>query len=294
MRAWQYLRRPDVRRNPVRLLGRRALVEAELRLAPRLLARSRVIRFDETLRIEVTPADAIERSIYLFGYHEFAAAQAFCRLVRPGAVVVDAGAHSGQFTLLAAKRARAGRVYAIEPHPEIFARLERNVTLNRMTNVELLRVALSDETGTTTLHIPTWSGDNTGVASLRNPGVASAAVEVQTTRLDDLLERESRFDVLKADVEGAESRVFAGAGRSLQKWKPAILFEANDVYERGRLAGPAIGALRELGYDFYGVSPDGSRLLPIGSGDDPRRFREPWQALNLVALHPDRADAFPR
>jgi FkbM family methyltransferase len=296
VRIARYLRRPDVRRDPVRLIGRRALFEVERRVAPRRLVRDRIIAFDETLRMCVSPADAIERSIYLFGYHEFAAVSAFCGLVRAGMVVVDAGAHAGQFTLLAAKRAGPnGRVYAVEPHPGVFLRLQRNVRLNAFPNVRALALALSDETGTTTLHVPAWSGDNTGVASLRDPGVASATLEVKTDRLDAVLEGESHLDVVKADVEGAEARLFAGGSASIAHWKPAILFEANDVYERGALAGPSVGALREFGYMLYGIEtkPSGVwRLTKIEASDDPRRFREQWQALNLVGLHPDRATDF--
>ncbi|MCA1832316.1 MAG: FkbM family methyltransferase [Actinomycetota bacterium] len=262
---------------------------------PERTRRERIISFDESLKIVVTPADAIERSIYLFGYHEYAAATAFAKMVRPGMTVVDAGAHAGQFTLIAARRAAAaGRVFAIEPHPAAHARLVRNLRLNGFKNVTALTVALSDAPGPTVLHVPQWAGDNTGVASLQDRGTASDSIEVEGMRLDDVLRNESRFDVLKADVEGAEARLFAGAQASLKRWKPAIIFEANDVFERGALAGPAVGALRELGYDVYGIDNAGGgvALRRLAHADDPRRFREPWQALNLVALHPDRAPEF--
>ena len=46
-------------------------------------------------------------------------AQAIARAVKPGSVVVDLGAGTGIFSLLAAK-AGAKRVHAIDPNPAIF------------------------------------------------------------------------------------------------------------------------------------------------------------------------------
>jgi hypothetical protein len=88
---------------------------------------------------------------------------------------------------------------------------------------------------------------------------------------------------MKLDVESREADVLKGAEATIERSHPAILFEV-DEHELARGATPAVDALRELGYEIHGVAADGS-LAPLAPDDDARAFREPWYALNLVALH---------
>src|SRR5688572_13621160 len=69
----------------------------------------------------------------------------FRELIRPGMVVVDVGANIGYFSLLASTLVGpTGRVYAFEPDPVNCALLRKNVRLNRVTNIEVIESALSD------------------------------------------------------------------------------------------------------------------------------------------------------
>src|SRR3954447_8262154 len=57
----------------------------------------------------------------------------FRALIRPGATVLDIGAHVGYYTLLSARAAgRRGRVIAFEPHPANAGLLRVNVQRNRL------------------------------------------------------------------------------------------------------------------------------------------------------------------
>jgi 23S rRNA G2069 N7-methylase RlmK/C1962 C5-methylase RlmI len=61
-----------------------------------------------------------------------------------GDTVVDVGANIGAFTMQAAKIVGpGGRVISIEPAPDSASRLEENISLNNLTNVETIRVAIS-------------------------------------------------------------------------------------------------------------------------------------------------------
>jgi hypothetical protein len=75
----------------------------------------------------------------------------------------------------------------------------------------------------------------------------------------------------------------------LRKSRPAIVFEVNDLYQReAGFSSPAMDVLRELGYGFYGIGVQSSGtaiLIQVDDGADPRTYREPWYALNLVALY---------
>src|SRR4051812_38102608 len=67
--------------------------------------------------------------------------------VGEGDTVVDIGAQIGVFTVMAARRARRGRVFAFEPHPDNHARLVDNVRLNDLANVVTEQKAVARETG---------------------------------------------------------------------------------------------------------------------------------------------------
>ena len=67
--------------------------------------------------------------------------------LQPDSIVMDIGANMGDFTMMAAAKCALGRVYAIEPISEYISVLETNKTLNRLSNVEIIQVALGDHEG---------------------------------------------------------------------------------------------------------------------------------------------------
>ena len=79
---------------------------------------------------------------------------------------------------------------------------------------------------------------------------------------------------------------------ALAAHRPLILFELNDLAPGASIASsPCASYLSALGYEFFGLHWSGTltQLIPIASDDDPHAYREPWQALNVVALHRDNA-----
>lgn len=115
--------------------------------------------------------------------------------IQRGDVVMDCGAHVGTFSIKAA-RAGARIVVAIEPDPANCALLNRNVRLNKLDNVVVVRAAVGerDESQRTKSY---WGKEAS--ASVRT--IRSLASEM---RLDSL-------DLVKIDVEGDEVGVMEGA-----------------------------------------------------------------------------------
>lgn len=160
-------------------------------------------------------------------------------LVRPGATVLDVGAHIGYYTLLFSRLAGPhGRVVAFEPSPRNLPVLRWHVARNGCANVRVEAAAVAAETGTARFTADTGSG--TGRLA------ESGTVEVRTIRLDDFVDASGPMpDVLKIDVEGAELAVLRGAARVLREARPAILLSTHgaDVHRA------CIGLLREHGYE---------------------------------------------
>ena len=67
---------------------------------------------------------------------------------KKGDIVLDCGAHVGKYALPAAKLVGVeGTVIAIEPHPENYNALLKNINLNKFRNIIALNVAASDREG---------------------------------------------------------------------------------------------------------------------------------------------------
>ena len=139
-----------------------------------------------------------------------------------GGLVLDVGAQIGLFTLLAARRVGPeGRVIALEPEPSNHALLLRNVALNRLQNVTVIRKAASSVPGLRSLFL---SAVNPGIHSL-SFHVGDRAVQVETLTLDRLAKEagQSGVSLLKVDVEGEELEVLKGAASLLPVTRDIVL-----------------------------------------------------------------------
>ncbi len=152
-----------------------------------------------------------------------------CARAWSGAVAVDVGANIGVFTIpLARVVGPQGKVLAFEPVPENARRLQENIELNRLKNVHLYRLALSDKAGEVAIHLADDPAlHSTGeVVQSRATGVA---MTVSATTLDRVWQEAGRPPVsaLKIDVEGAELGVLKGSKELLEQCHPPLLVEAN-------------------------------------------------------------------
>lgn len=177
------------------------------------------------------------RSNFFWGTYEPEQTQAFQKVIRPGDVVFDVGAHYGYYTLLSSALAGAGgRVFAFEPSPGNIPHLKKHIEINRCSNVEVLELALSDHEGTA--RFDNQAGSGTGHLA------ADGRIEVQITTLDAISPRLSPLNVLKIDVEGAEVEVLKGGEKTILAAKPAIFLSTHG----DALKQASFGLLRGWGY----------------------------------------------
>lgn len=178
-------------------------------------------------RMSVRPSDFVENRICFFGKWEPAVTEIFCQL-KPGDVVVDVGANVGYYTLLAAKLVGpSGHVYAVEASASTRSRMQRNLSLNRVSNVTVLPVAAWDSAGETVFY---HTRHNQGGATLRHSEDAMYTETVELSRLDDLIDskRAPNIALIKMDIEGAECHALRGLMGTLENAPRAqIVSEVN-------------------------------------------------------------------
>jgi FkbM family methyltransferase len=184
--------------------------------------------------------------------------------------VLDIGANFGYFTLLMADLVGAeGSVHAFEPNPAAQAMLAHSLLINNFqSRVALDARAVWDRSGeTVTFHIPPIAPVNArivepldGRMSPSDPGL----LRVETVALDDLPLTGVAF--IKADIEGAEERLWRG-GREFLARNPEVilLLEFNCrrcLDPRATLDDIARHfALRHLDHDSFVKQIDIERLL---------------------------------
>jgi FkbM family methyltransferase len=170
--------------------------------------------------------------------------------LRPGDVVVDAGAYKGGYTHWMRREVEAsGQVFAFEPQPELAAFLRRMSEDFSWTNVHVEEAALSSGPGERTLHAP-GSGPSQR-ASLVVERADERRYGVRLRGLDEFLagRPEARpVALIKCDVEGHELDVFRGAHNVLSRDRPRLLFECEARHDRSRSIHDVFTYLLELGY----------------------------------------------
>ena len=185
-------------------------------------------------------------------------------LIRPGDLVVDAGANKGAYLYwLRQFVGPNGSVLAYEPQPQLADYLQRARTAFRWTNVEIHPVALSNRAGQSTLHIP--GGGISPGASLESSVLEKAtgsSFKCVVDTLDHQLTRRAGPSFLKVDVEGHELALFEGGAETLLRHKPALLFECERRHLSKHTMQDVFGYLvKKFGY--AGLLLHGRSLLPL-------------------------------
>jgi len=188
----------------------------------------------------------------------------FVRSLKPGSTVVDIGANTGYYTVLAGKLVGdQGRVYAFEPDPVSFSLLERNVRLNGLTNVVLEQKAVSNEPGSIRLYL---SEDNKGDHRIYQPADEDReAIEIEAVTLDDYFADDPRrIDFIKLDTQGAEVAILRGMPRILaanENLRMAVEFWPSGLEQFGYQTDELLEILEQANFRLFDLA--GPRRSPL-------------------------------
>ncbi len=210
----------------------------------------------------------------------------FYRLCSHATCIYDVGAHTGYYALLAAAANPQARVYAFEPAPGIFDRLEANVGLNGFNNIHCAAAAAGADDGFVELYLPSGNVP-TSASTLRGFRQADRTVRVPAVRLDTHAAEHAphnggdeglpAVDLVKMDVEATEHHVLAGMTRLLETCRPVIVSEV--LYNRNEQQQQAI--LERHGYRWFWITDRGLVRRDEIIGDQTYKFR------NYMYVHPE-------
>jgi FkbM family methyltransferase len=191
-----------------------------------------------------------------FGVWEPDITAAISDMLQDGEIVVDVGANIGYYSLLCASLVgEHGRVFAIEPHPQIFALPQQNIALNGYSNIVPLNIAAGAEEGELELFSgpETSLGESTMVARRGFESIGVVKVKPLTQTIPP--EYRSRIALIKIDVEGAAAPILRELMDNIEHDPTGmkILVEmANDQSEREAL----FDRMKSLGFNAYAIPND--------------------------------------
>jgi FkbM family methyltransferase len=178
------------------------------------------------------------------------------KFIPKGGTVIDVGAYIGTHTLAFARFVGSkGTVVAIEPQPDTFAVLKKNIIANRAKNIILHNAAAADRVGFINYQpINIARQESFGSASLAQilgpiehewaPAKSNHLARAKTPLITiDSLGLQS-CALLKIDAEYAEHLVLKGAQRTLSHFAPVVYAECNSIEQGLRM----IDVMRSLKY----------------------------------------------
>lgn len=160
----------------------------------------------------------------------------------PVGLAVDAGAHIGNHSVFFAK-VLGLKTVSVEPRPESFALLQRNILANGVESlVTAVQAVLGAGPGR--VNLEQQIDGNTGSVTTRYESLG----EYEVRRLDDIVDGE--VVLLKVDVEGDERVVLDGAEEMLFKSRPLVVVEAHT----GRALTELVEILSPLEYEPIAIA----------------------------------------
>ena len=229
--------------------------------------------------------EGVQLALYL-GLYERDTAAVLKRLCPADGVVLDVGANIGAQALpLAAALSDAALVIAVEPADQAYERLQQNLSLNpgiahRVRCVHRALTAAGERAAAT--YFSAWPLGEASDRHAVHHGAAQSSSAPGCT-LDALIRelRLERLDVIKLDVDGNELPVLRGAGETLARLRPTVVFEFCPYLldERGESPHALLSIFDDAGYTLAGEAD----LAPITERDRLIRSIPHGGGINIVA-----------
>ena len=204
----------------------------------------------------------------LTGGYEGVSMSLWMKLCRDAETIVDIGANTGIFSLVARALNPRARIYAFEPVQRVFDRMRDNVALNGF-DIDCRLEAATNVDGHVTLFDVDAEHEysatlNRGFYAVHPAAETVVESRVAARRIDTFIREQgvAKIDLMKIDVEMHEPEVLEGMAECLKTMRPTMLIEVltEEMGERVH------ARLRGYDYLFFDVDEKGApkRVSRIG------------------------------
>ncbi len=223
--------------------------------------------------------DTFERMIQSF----------YSKIVRPGDIVIDGGAHTGRHTIpLALLVGDHGSVVAFEPLPLPAAKLKQLLEAAGLERrVRIHPDALARELGKHEFFIVHNMPEYSGLRSRQYVDFVAqeSRIMVDLQTIDSVVPASGQLSFIKLDLEGGEFRALQGAERTLRLRGPACIFENGlESSASGYESAEFFGYFNDLDYELYDI---------LGSRVDESLWRQPGPWYFVALPRARRSDLLP-
>jgi len=175
-----------------------------------------------------TIGDSVDDLIYVHGLYEPETTHVISTISPDCDCFIDVGCNIGYYSCIYCSDNPHGKVFAIDPNPQMIQRTEQNLKLNGFTNYRMLNYGVASENGKLRLNILRFRHSLSSFAYIPNRGGGGAvdSIDVETKPLTDIISSENiRNALLKVDTEGFEYQVFSGLSEETVERIKYIVFE---------------------------------------------------------------------
>jgi FkbM family methyltransferase len=223
-------------------------------------------------KMKLNPATpGLDRDLLLDGIREPVATGSVLNILTTEDIVLEVGANIGYYALMESRICK--KVYAAEPHPGNFQRLQENIALNGYDNIEAFNIGFGEADAPLAMNCSELSNwHSCKDATTGAPGV----IEVDGMRIDSFVENRQTPTFIKMDVEGFELQVLRGAEKTLSALDRLFIeihgdiLAADEIREvLDRIAHAGLRSSLIIQYDRPGLSRiyPSSQLEQIYAGD---------------------------
>jgi FkbM family methyltransferase len=168
-------------------------------------------------------------------------------------LIYNCGANVGVDTLYFKRLYPKARIKAFEADPTVADYLRRNVAANRLKDVEVIAEAVWTEN--TTVSFASEGADGGSVVT------GTANTQIPATRLRDRLARETAVDLLKMDIEGAETAVIEDCADVLHRVRH-VFIEYHAYLGQPQSLQQVLAILAQNGFRYF-LRPEADRRTPF-------------------------------
>ncbi len=187
-------------------------------------------------------------------------------ILKEGNIFFDLGSNIGFYSVLASKFiGENGKVISFEPTPDTRKYLSKNISANKLQNVFVEPMAISDKSGFAYFEVTENSECN---SITQNTNTKSETIMIPTISIDEYCLNKNIFsiDLIKMDIEGQEYNALLGMKNINKQSKDLkIIFEFNTDNFNKNNQQPFIllKTLGEMGFTQFTVLLDGERNFSL-------------------------------